>query len=358
MRLLTTYIARELLVSFVAVLGVLLLVILGGEVARLLTEALEGRLSPDLVAKLVLLKIPMAMEILLPLSTLLSVMLTFGRLYHDREMEVLAASGVGSRYFLQLIVMLGLIVGLLAGWSSFFASPWAMQQERQLLAEGQLRVQIKALIGGRFTPLSSSNGVFYAEKVTSDGKLSEVFIQLRPTERPDMLLTAPRGHFALDNNRTVLILEQGQLTEGALGSERLVVESFDKISVWLPDWQVKLSALEVEAMDSLTLWQGRDNPRMMAHLQWRVFIGFSVLMMALMGWQLSKVGPRQGRYSRMAWGLGFYLVFTQLAITARAQLQSGGLPIMPGMFVMLVFPLLFWLPFKVWWQRLSRKVAR
>jgi lipopolysaccharide export LptBFGC system permease protein LptF len=38
---------------------------MGGEVARLLTEALEGRLSPDLVLQLVLLKIPMAMEILL-----------------------------------------------------------------------------------------------------------------------------------------------------------------------------------------------------------------------------------------------------------------------------------------------------
>jgi lipopolysaccharide export system permease protein len=357
MRLLTAYIGRELLLSFVAVLGVLLLVILGGEVARLLTEALEGRLSPDLVTKLVLLKIPMAMEILLPLSVLLSAMLTFGRLYHDREMEVLAASGVGSRYFLRLVLSLGMVVGLLAAWSALVASPWAMQQERQMLAEGQMRVQIKALTGGRFTPLSSSNGVFYSEKVMPDGRLSDVFIQLRPADRPDMLLTAPSGHFALDGERTVLILDKGQLTEGALGSERLVVESFEQMSVWLPDWQVKLSALEVEAMDTLMLWQGRDNPRMMAHLQWRFFVGFSVLMMALIGWRLSKVGPRQGRYSRMAWGLGFYLVFTQLAITARAQLQSGHLPPFPGLLLMLAFPILFWLPLKDWWSRLTRKVA-
>jgi lipopolysaccharide export system permease protein len=357
MRLLTAYIGRGLLLSFTAVLGVLLLVILGGEVARLLTEALEGRLSPDLVAKLVLLKIPMAMEILLPLSVLLSVMLTFGRLYHDREMEVLAASGIGRRYFLRLVLGLGLIVGLLAAWSALVASPWAMQQERLIMAEGQMHVQIKALTGGRFTPLSSSNGVFYAEKVSADGRLSEVFIQLRPSDRPDMLLTAPKGHFVRDGERTVLVLERGQVTEGALGSERLVVESFEQMSVWLPDWQVKLSALEVEAMDSLALWQARDNPRMMAHLQWRIFIGLSVLMMALMGWHLSKVGPRQGRYSRMAWGLGFYLVFTQLAITARAQLQSSNLPPVPGLFVMLAFPVLFILPVKLWWQRIVRRFA-
>lgn len=358
MRLLTVYIGRELLLSFVAVLGVLLLVIMGGEVARLLTEALEGRLSPDLVAKLVLLKIPMAMEILLPLSVLLSVMLTFGRLYHDREMEVLAASGVGRRYFLRLVLTFGILIGLLAGWSALVASPWAMQQERQLLAEGQLRVQIKALTGGRFTPLSSSNGVFYAEKITADGQLSEVFIQLRPNDKPDLLLTAPRGHFALDGERTVLVLEQGQFTEGALGNHRLVVQSFESMSVWLPDWQVKLSELEVEAMDTMMLWQERDKPKQMAHLQWRFFIGFSVLMMALMGWHLSRVGPRKGRYARMAWGLGFYLIFTQLAITARAQLQGGHLPAMPGLLVMLAFPLLFWLPIKEGWHKITRKLAR
>jgi lipopolysaccharide export system permease protein len=351
MRLLTGYIGRELLLSFVAILGVLLLVILGGEVARLLSEALEGKISPDLVFKLVLLKVPVAMEILLPLSMLLSVMLTFGRLHHDREMEVMSASGISQGYFIRLLATFGVSVGLLAMWLSVFASPWAMQQERQLMAEGQMRVQIKALSGGRFTPLSSSNGVFYADKITPDGRLQDVFIEMRPKDRPDMLLTAPKGHFAIEGDRTVLVLQEGQLTEGALGQDRLAVHQFEQLSIWLPDWQVKVSGLDIEAMDTLTLWQMRDEARALAHLQWRFFVGFSVLVMALMGWRLAQVGPRQGRYARMAWGLGFYLLFTQLAITVRAEVQRAGIPPMPGVFVLLLLPMALWLPWRDWWQR-------
>lgn len=269
MRLLTAYISREMTLSFVAVLGVLLLVIMGGEVARLLTEALEGRLSPDLVLQLVLLKIPMAMEILLPLSVLLAVMLTFGRLYHDREMEVLAASGIAPRYFVRLVMLLALIAALMAGFFSLFGAAWSMQQERNILAEGQLRTHIKSLVGGRFTPLPSSQGVFYAETVTAKGELTDIFIQLRTPEKLDQLLLAPRGYFEQQQGRTQLILLNGQVMSGLLGPEELMSQRFERMTVWLPDWQVTLSALDIEAMDTLTLWQKRDEPRAMAHLQWR-----------------------------------------------------------------------------------------
>ena len=179
MRLLTRYIGRELLLSFFAILSVLLLVILGGEIARLLSEALEGHISPDLVLVLVLLKIPLSMEILLPLSMLLSVMLTFGRLYHDREMEVMAASAIGQRYFVGIILGFSIPIALISILLSVWIAPWSMQQERMILAEGQMRVQIKALSGGRFTPLSASNGVFYAEKIDPvTGQMKDIFINL------------------------------------------------------------------------------------------------------------------------------------------------------------------------------------
>lgn len=356
MRLLTAYISREMTLSFVAVLGVLLLVIMGGEVARLLTEALEGRLSPDLVLQLVLLKIPMAMEILLPLSVLLAVMLTFGRLYHDREMEVLAASGIAPRYFVRLVMLLALIAALMAGFFSLFGAAWSMQQERNILAEGQLRTHIKSLVGGRFTPLPSSQGVFYAETVSAKGELTDIFIQLRTPEKLDQLLLAPRGYFEQQQGRTQLILLNGQVMSGLLGPEELMSQRFERMTVWLPDWQVTLSALDIEAMDTLTLWQKRDEPRAMAHLQWRFFVIASVLVLAFVGWRLARVGPRKGRYSRMALGLGFYLLFMQVAIALRSQIQSGGLPVFPGMLMMLVFPLLVVMPIVHWWWLLKRRL--
>lgn len=352
MRLLTAYITRDLLLSFIAILLVLLLVLMGGEVARLLTEALEGRISPDLVFKLVLLKVPMAMEILIPLSMLLSVMLTFGRLYHDREMDVLAASGISPRYFLRIVMLLALIVSMIAGFFSLYAGAWSMQQERQLLAEGQLRTHIKALVGGRFTPLPSSNGVFYAEKITSKGELSDVFIQLKQADKPDQLLLAPIGFFEHRDERTQLVLQNATVFSGLLGDDKLMQQQAERLTIWLPEWQTKLSKMHIEAEDTLSLWQQRDDPKAMAHLQWRFFVVVSVLLLAFVGWKLSKVAPRKGRYSRMAWGLIFYLVFTQLTIAYRSQIQAGSVAAYPGMLLMLVLPLLLFLPWRHWWWRL------
>jgi lipopolysaccharide export system permease protein len=353
MRLLSRYILKELILSLIAIVFVLLLILMAGEIARLLSEALEGKISPDLVFRLVLLKIPLALEMLLPLGMLLTVMLTFGRLYHEREMEVMAASGIGQGYFIRLLLGFAGLFSVITLSVALFVSPWALQQERQLLAEGQMKVQVKALSGGRFTPLSQSGGVFYAEKITPEGALTEVFISLRPKDKPDLLITAPKGQFTFTEERTVLILTQGQFIEGALGSDRLSVNRYDQMSVWLPDWQVKLSNVHIQAMPTEQLITMLPEVKAITQLEWRVFTGLSVLIMALMGWRLARVAPRQGRYARMGYGLGFYLVFTQLAISLRAEVQRGDFSVMPGVFAMLLLPLLFWLPWKDWWQKVS-----
>lgn len=355
MRLLSRYLLRELVLSFIAIVFVLLLILMVGEIARLLSEALEGRLSPDLVLMLVLLKIPLALEMLIPLGMLLTVMLTFGRLYHEREMEVMSASGIGSRYFIRLLLGFAGITSVITLSISLFLSPWVLQQERQLLAEGQMRVQIKALAGGRFTPLSQSGGVFYAEKISQEGRLSDVFISLRPKDKPDLLITAPEGYFQLEGERTILRLVGGQFIEGGLGAERLSINRFEQMSVWLPEWQVKLSGVQVQAMPTVQLLTMLNNPKAVAQVEWRVFAGVSVLVMALMGWRLARSAPRQGRYARMGYGLLFYLLFTQLAITLRAEVQRGDFVLLPGVFTILILPLLWWLPWQIWWQRVRSR---
>lgn len=352
MRLLSRYLLKELLLSFVAIIMVLLLILMVGEVARLLSEALEGKISPDLVLRLVLLKIPLALEMLLPLGMLLAVMLTLGRLYHEREMEVMAASGIGSDYFMRLLLGFAGIISLLTLALALWLSPWVLQQERQILAEGQMRVQIKALSGGRFTPLSQSGGVFYAESITPEGVLSEVFISLRPKDKADLLITAPDGAFQWVDERSILVLNNGAFTEGVLGQGRLSVSRFEQLSIWLPDWQVTLSGLQMPAMSTTELWALSADPKAMAQLQWRFFTALSVLVMAVMAWRLARSSPRQGRYSRMGYGILFYLIFTQLAISLRAEVQRGDFAVFPGVFAILLLPMLWWFPWRDWWQRI------
>ncbi|HID01014.1 MAG TPA: LptF/LptG family permease, partial [Piscirickettsiaceae bacterium] len=79
MRILDRYLLAELFQVWVAVLLVLLLITFGTQASELLTEAVQGSVSPALVGHLLLLKLPPALEVVVPLVMLLAALLTFGR---------------------------------------------------------------------------------------------------------------------------------------------------------------------------------------------------------------------------------------------------------------------------------------
>ena len=97
------YIAREILISTLAVGSVLLLVIVGSRFARFLDRVASGRISLDILGYLTVFYTAYAMQLIIPLSFVLARMLTFGRLYIDSEMSVIQSSGVSQRQLMKLV---------------------------------------------------------------------------------------------------------------------------------------------------------------------------------------------------------------------------------------------------------------
>jgi hypothetical protein len=60
----------------------------------------------------------------------------------------------------------------------------------------------------------------------------------------------------------------------------------------------------------------------------------------------------------MAYGLGFYLLFTQLAITLRAEIERGDVSAFPGMMLMLLLVALWLLPWQQWRDQLRMQLVR
>jgi lipopolysaccharide export system permease protein len=95
--LIDRYLAREVALSFVACLAVLVLVSMGGFFADVLGKIARGKLPPGLLISQLGLNVLDFLPILLPLSLFLGVLLAYGRLHRDSEIAVLASSGMGSR---------------------------------------------------------------------------------------------------------------------------------------------------------------------------------------------------------------------------------------------------------------------
>ena len=81
LRIVDRYLLRELAGGFLAATAILLLVMVGGAVADLLSKIAKGRIPADLLFTLIGLRTVGTLTILMPLAVLLGVLQAYGRLW-------------------------------------------------------------------------------------------------------------------------------------------------------------------------------------------------------------------------------------------------------------------------------------
>ena len=351
MRILDRYLYRSLTATFLAVLSVLLLVAFGTETTRLLTTAVEGDIPPGLVFSLLMYQFPPALELILPLVALLSVMLALGRLYQDQEMVALQSAGLSMRWFRTRVLLFLLPwVAVAAGLSSGL-TPWSHEQSRLLLQQGQSVSPATALRAGRFNPLPQNQGVLYLKNREASGDMAGLWLHLSAQpDRGEMILMAPKGRFELIDGRLVLVLLQGHLYQNLDRPDQLRVQKFERLEGGLPGLQPKTLPPSLAELGNGALWRSGEAEQL-ALLQWRLSVPVSVLLMGLLGLKLSRTGPRQGRFAKVALALIVYVTYFQLLLTLRSLMEDGHWPIWLGLWPV-------WLVFWVWAWRVGDRVAQ
>lgn len=334
MRILDKYLLKELSFTFVAVLLVLLLITFGAEVTQLLASAIEGKLPASIVLDVLLLKIPKAFELILPLVSLLSVMLVLGRLYQDQEMVVLNSCGIGGRYFRKVLLAFLIPMGLFTAWVTLWLAPWATQQERLLILEAQTTSPVAGLVAGRFNPLPQSQGVLYASQIDADGGMQDVWIQMNSDEQ-SVVLVAEQGRFEWLDGRLALVLRQGYSYQGLTRGDQLQVQSFERFDGFLPDLAQVASTPGRHEMSSWALLQSSDFSQQAA-FQWRIAIPFSVVVLGMLALKLSKTKPREGRFARMFFAIVLYVVFMQAMMMIEDWMKAGQWPVLIGFWPLLI----------------------
>jgi lipopolysaccharide export system permease protein len=350
LRILDKYLLKELSLTFIAVLTVLLLITFGSEATRLLAEAMQGKVPSELVFKLLLLKIPPALEIILPLVALLAVILAFGRLYQDQEMVVLQSSAIAPQYFKKMVVVFLLPIVLLMVWISMLVSPWTYQQERILLTDAQQISPVSGLVAGKFNTLPNNQGVLYSKEIRADGTMESVWIKLLSAET-DLILSAPIGRFEWIEQRVVLVLEDGYSYQGlssdlVTGSRSVSVQKFAVFRGVLPELTPTKAKTKKFEKPTVELW-GSDDLKDQAMLQWRIATPIGILILGLIGLKMSRTGPRQGRFAKIFLALVLYIVFNQLLIVGREAIENGNLPVAVGLWpILLLFAVFAFFEFR------------
>lgn len=330
-KILDRYLFREAGLAWLAVTGVLLAIMLSTRFAKFLTEAARGTLPADFLLKIVALNSLQYLVLLIPVSLLLAVMLSLGRLYKDQEIAAMAGCGLGLARFYKPFLWLAICIGVLTAVLAFVLGPWAGREVDRSLRDARLSVQYSPFEPGRFKTVARGRATFYGASTDSSGVTQTVFAHIREPDG-DSIVTAQSGTQALDpaTGERVLTLNKGHRYLGVAGRADYDVVSFETLTTRVAPPQTLALSSKRKIRETKSLI-GSDDPADQAELQWRIAAPVSVFLLALLAVPLSHLAPRAGRYSKLIWGILVYLAYSNLLGLGQTWIAKGVMPAAVGL---------------------------
>jgi lipopolysaccharide export system permease protein len=320
------YVLREVVQTWLAVTGVLVAILVSNQLSRVLGQAADNQYGRHLVFDLIALGAIMNLSVIVPVGLLLAVVLTLGRLYHDSEMAALQACGFGPARLLVPLFCFAAVIAVGLGWLVFVQVPQADSQAHLLRQSALKEAQFGQLDAGRFRSFSGGDAVFYAERVDQEGVLHNVFVQRESAGRIEVALadTATYSKAAL-NGMHLVTLFNGRRYEGAPGRDDFRVIEFREHGIPIATPADTAGSLDPDTKPTRELF-GSDDPSDIAQLQFRTSTPLMALVLTLIAVPLSRLRPRQGRYTRIGFAIVIYFVYSNLLSAAKVWIEKGDLP--------------------------------
>ncbi len=359
-RILDRYILREVTFTWLAVTGVLLVILVTNQLARVLERAAESRFSREVVLALIGFTSLEYLTVLIPVGLLLAIVLAFGRLYHESEMAAVHACGVGELRLYAPVLSLTFVLAVLLAWLALALAPRAAERVQELRSVGLRDAQFGDLEPGRFRTFGGSGAVFYAAAVAPDGTLEEVFVKRNVDQRIEIAVAKrARHHVSEDGLLHTLVLEDGRRYEGIPGRRDFRITEFTEHGIPVRLRAPSITASDVELKPTMALLASSD-PADRAELQWRLSMPLMAFVLTLLAVPLARLRPRQGRYARIGLAILLYFVYANLLSAAKVWVAKGTLsPLVGVWWVHVLFAgfALFMLFRRALWVRLRPRPA-
>lgn len=311
-----------------AVALVLLLVFMSGRFLQYLAQAAAGDISGAVLFAIMGYRLPEFLELILPLSLFIGILLAYGRMYLESEMTVLFACGVSDRQLIGLSMGAGLLVTGVVALMSLYLTPMGIQQVDRIFTEQSQMTEFEMLAPGRFQSIGVGERVTYTEALSDDKReLQNVFMAEGGRDGDTVvLMMADRGTQIVDDDgERFLVLHGGTRFEGRPGALDFAATTFDAYGLRI---QAPGSARErqsEEALSSAELRRSSD-PELRALYHWRVALPMLVPIVTLLAVRLSRVNPRQGRFFHLLPAILLYISYLALLIVGRDAIATESMP--------------------------------
>jgi lipopolysaccharide export system permease protein len=323
------YIARELLTTFVSVIFVLLIIVIGTELVHLLRWVAEGIIPAGLFFPYLINSLFEFSVILIPLSLLMGILLAFGRLYHDSEMAAIMSAGIGPMRWYRPLMLVAVPTTLILFVLLMFVQPIISHQRALIKAEVRSQVELDTLMVGQFNRANRGDGILFLESENKKNKqIENVFFQQHRENKSYVDLAASTSSYYDTDGQRYMMMHNGTHYIGNPGDANYKIIKYRDYGVFINKKQVK-ARLSEKTKNAFELWSS-DKLEDQAELQWRMTIPAATIIVAVMALPLSRVKPRSGRYSRLAVALIIYLIYSNLLGVGKTWILQEKVPVWVG----------------------------
>ncbi len=334
------YLGRQIFQVMAAVTVILLVVAMITRFLGYLSQAVAGEITSDILALLMLYRLPEFLLVILPFALFLGILLAYGRMYADNEMTVLSACVLSQKRLLALTLMCSAVVAMVVALLSLQLAPLGLTRTEQLMNSQDELTEIDLIVAGQFQEFAEGLRTTYAETITggtAGRQLNNTFVAWRRAdsaegESPLRIIVADTARPVIDEDsgRRFMLLENGYLYDGVPGQADYLVSRFEQQALLMPEQTRIEEVVREKSMPTAQLWNSSE-PESQAELQWRISAILLIPVLGLIAVPLSRVDPRQGRFSKLVPATLLYAVYYVSLQMGMNLLGEGAIPATVGL---------------------------
>jgi lipopolysaccharide export system permease protein len=338
------YILKELLPPFGISLTFFSFIFIITQMNLIMGYLVTYQIGIGTIALLLVYAMPYFLQFVIPMSVMLSTLLTFLRMSGDMEIVALKASGVSIYRLLPPVLLFGLMGMLLTAGITIYASPRGHRASKQLIYDVAAANVDLGLKPRQFVD-TFKDVVLYVHEIDSDSKiLKNIFIEDHRSAKISSTVLAPRGQLFFDPRQLTMQLRlfDGTIHQVDVEERQANTVAFESYDIRL-DMKRNIEALgekgeHVKEMGLAQLYRAIDaakgkKARFKALKEWhkKFSLPAACLAMALLGMPLGIRARSAKRAYGIGLGLAFFLLYYVMLSVGWMLAESGLYPPVVGM---------------------------
>jgi lipopolysaccharide export system permease protein len=328
------YLLSEIIPSFLLGVFVFIMVLLMFQALRLTEFLLVHGIKLMTMLKIMGFMSISFLPMLLPMSLLFAVLLSYNRFSMDSEIIAFKSSGVNTGAIVMPALVFAIIITIISSQTSFYLAPWGNRQFEVLINRLGNTKAAASIREGTFSE-GFFDMVVYANKVNSQtGVLSDLFIYDEKNSDTPLTVVATEGQIIPDETQpghsVLLRMFKGQIHRRGVSHTVINFDSYDVLlsdPIKLQEKQKTASSLnlnELQTLRSSNTFTAEQRKEYDIEYHKRAALSVACMVFAVLGLAFGIVtNRRSGKSSGFILSIGFIILYWVVYLSFESLVRSN-----------------------------------